>query len=96
MSPKVMAEYHTIVMAQKLLKHGEPESLSASLVCNSSVRERSTRQDGLFHLPRPRLETGKRRFGYRAAALLNRVPADAIEQRPARFARAAKAALLSG
>ena len=47
-------------------------------------------------VPRPRLETGKRRFGYRAAALLNRVPADAIEQRPARFARAAKAALLSG
>ena len=37
----------------------------------------------------------KRRFGYRAAVLLNRLPADAVELSTARFARTAKAALLS-
>ena len=96
MSPKLMADYQTVRTAHKLLKHGEPDALAALFINNHDVRERSTRQDHLFHFPRSRLETGKRRFSYRAAALLSSLPADVIGQRPARFARAAKTALLSG
>ena len=42
------------------------------------------------------LETGKRRFSYRAVALLNSLSTDAIEQRPTGFARTAKVVLLNG
>ena len=95
MPPKFMADYHTLITARKVTKHGEPEALASFFTSNSDARDRSTRQDHRFHLPRPRLETGKRRFGYRAAVLLNRLPADGIELSTARFARTAKAALLS-
>ena len=93
MPPKAMADVKTMVTAQKIISNGEPEALAAIFMNNSDARERSTRQDHLFHLPRSRLETGKRRFGYRAAALLNSLPPGVIEQRPAPFARAAKAAV---
>ena len=96
MSPKTMADYQTLLTAQKVINQGEPEALAALFRYNSDTRVRSTRQDHLFHLPLPRLETGKRRFGYRAAALLNSLPADVVEQRPARFARTVKAKLLNG
>ena len=95
MPPKFMADYHTLITARKVTKHGEPEALASFFTSNSDARDRSTRQDHRFHLPRPRLETGKRRFGYRAAVLLNRLPADAVQLSTARFARTAKAALLS-
>ena len=91
-----MVDYQTLLTAQKIVRIGEPEALAALFVCNSDARKKSTRQDHLLSLPRSRLETGKRRFGHRAAALLNRLPADAIEQRPAKFARTAKAWLLNG
>ena len=96
MSPKAMVDYQTLLTAQKIVRIGEPEALAALFVCNSDARNKSTRQDHLLSLPRSRLETGKRRFGHRAAALLNRLPADSIEQRPARFARTVKAWLLNG
>ena len=41
-------------------------------------------------------QSGKRRFSYRAVALLNSLPTDAIEQRPTGFARTAKVVLLNG
>ena len=85
MSPKTTADYLTLVTAQKLIYHRQPEALSALFTHNSDARERSTRQDHHFHLPRSRLETGKRRFSYRAVALLNSLPTDAIEQRPTGF-----------
>ena len=91
-----MANYQTGVMEHNIIKHGEPESLAALFTTNTrDTRERSTRQDHLFHLPSPRLETGKRRFGYRAATLLNSLPADVVEQPLARFARTVRAALSS-
>ena len=88
-----MADIQTLVTAKKIVRNGEPEELAAMFTNNSDMRERSTRQDHHFHLPRSRLETGKRRFGYRAAALLNSLPPGVIEQRPAPFARTAKAAV---
>ena len=95
MPPKFLADYHTLMTARKVTKDGEPETLTSLFTSNSDARDRSTLQDLRFHLPRPRLETGKRRFGYRAATLLNRLSADAVELSTARFARTAKAALLS-
>ena len=91
-----MADYQTLLTAQKVIYQGEPEALAALFKHNSDTRVRSTRQDHLFHPPPSRLETDKRRFGYRAAALLNRLPADIIEQRPARFARTVRAAPIDG
>ena len=90
MTPETMATYQTLVTAQKAIQRGEPETLASLFTLNSKIRWRSTRQDRLFHLPRPRLETGKRRFAYRAAALLNTLPTELIELPPASFARAAK------
>ena len=90
MSPSKMANYQTMVTAQKAIHHREPEALAALFTRKRDARERSTRQDHLFHLPRPRLETGKRRFGYRAAALLNALPQADLDLPPSRFARAVK------
>ena len=91
-----MSDYQTLVIAHKAIQRGEPEVLAALFVTNSAIRERQSRQDHLYHLPRPRLETGKRRFGYRAAALLNTLPSRLLRLPPARFARSAKAAIVDG
>ena len=93
MTPETMADFQTVVTAQKAIQRGEPEALASLFTLNSDARLRSTRQDRLFHLPRPRLETGKRRFGYRAAALLNTLPRELALLPPGRFARAAKTRL---
>ena len=91
--PKAMSDYQTLVIAHKAMQRGEPEDLAALFVCNHNTRDRHTRQDLLLHLPRPRLETGKRRFGYRAAALLNSLPPQVMQLAPTSFARAARTAL---
>ena len=102
LSPRSMSDHQTLVIAHKAIQRGEPEELAALFVTNSAIRERQSRQDHLFHLPRPRLETGKRRFGYRAAALLNsqllnsQLPSQLLRLPPARFSRSVKAAIVGG
>ena len=96
LSPRSMAEYQTLAIAHKAILRGEPEELASLFVTNSAVRERPSRQDHLFHLPRPRLETGKRRFGYRAAALLNTLPPEQLQLRPVRFSRSVKSTMMGG
>ena len=91
MAPKTMSDYQTLLTAHKAIQHNEPEELAALFTQNREVRERGTRQDHLYHLPRPRLETGKRRFGYRAASLLNSLPAEIVKLPPVKFARTVKA-----
>ena len=97
-----MSDHQALVIAHKAIQRGEPEELAALFVTNSAIRERQSRQDHLFHLPRPRLETGKRRFGYRAAALLNsqllnsQLPSQLLRQPPASFSRSVKAAIVRG
>ena len=76
------------------MQRGEPEDLAALFVRNRDARERHTRQNELLHLPRPQLETGKRRFGYRAASLMNSLPAQVGHLRPVSFTRAAREALV--
>ena len=94
MTPKTMAEFQTLVTAHKAIQRGEPEVLASMFTSNSDARARSTRQDHLFHLPRPRLETGKRRFAYRAATQMNTLPRELVQLPPTRFARACKARLV--
>ena len=96
LSPRSMAEYQTLAIAHKAILRGEPEELASLFVTNSAVRERPSRQDHLFHLPRPRLETGKRRFGYRAAALLNTLPPEQLQLRPVRFSRSVESTMMGG
>ena len=94
LSPRQMSDYRTLTIAHKALHRGEPEELATLFMINRDARSRHTRQDDLFHLPRPQLETGKRRFGYRAAALLNSLPTEVVRRPPAGFARDARAALV--
>ena len=69
MSPQQMSQAQTLSLAHKVLRLGEPDSLADSFIRCRDVRQRSTRQDSLLHLPRPRTEAGRRRFAYRAPAL---------------------------
>ena len=69
-----MSDLQTLITAHKAIQRGEPAELANMFIVNSTVRAKTTKQDHQFQLPRPRLETGRRRFGYRAAALLNRLP----------------------
>ena len=51
MTPQTMADYQTVVTAQKAIQRGEPEALASLFTLNSDTRLRSTRQDSQFHLP---------------------------------------------
>ena len=90
LSPRQMAEARTLALAHQVMRRGEPDSLASLFVRCRDTRERTTRQDGLLHLPRPRSEAGRRRFGYRAPALYNRLPGDTTDMSRRRFARAVK------
>ena len=81
---------HTLMLAHKVLRHGEPEEL-AELFCRcSDVRDRRTRQDDALRAPRCRAACGQRRFAYRAASMYNALP-NAVTERPVRsFCRALK------
>lgn len=92
MPPEYMYKLQTMATAHKAIHYGEPVALASMFTKNrdSSTRDRNTRQDNLLQLQRPRLETGKRRFSYRAAALLNDLPPDLSQLPPSKFARAVK------
>ena len=89
--------YQTLCLLHRVRRTAEPESLADlfSLHCDRHERSRSTRQDNLLFLPRVRTETGKRRFAYRAALELNRLPSDLIGMPVRRFKRELKRRLLS-
>ena len=92
MPPEYMYKLQTMATARKAIHYGEPVALASMFARNrdSSTRDRNTRQDNLLQLQRPRLETGKRRFSYRAAALLNDLPPELSQLPPSKFARAVK------
>ena len=69
-----MATLRTLSLAHSVLCSGEPERLASSFILNSQIRDRPTRQDNKFRLPRPRTEAGKRTFLYRASSGLNQLP----------------------
>ena len=90
MSPQQMSQTQTLSLAHKVLRLGEPDSLADSFIRCRDVRQRSTRQDSLLHLPRPRTEAGRRRFAYRAPALYNSLPAGITDMSRRCFDRAVR------
>ena len=88
-----MADHSLMTLTHRVLSQGTPTSLASELIFNRDVRERVTRQDGHLHLPKPDNNAGKRRFGYRAPALYNRLPEDIRSLPQSAFARALKTQL---
>ena len=71
---KQLSNYHSLALAHRTLRCGEPSSLASLFSKNSSLRSRQTRHDDRFYLPRIRSEAGRRQFAYRAPQLYNKVP----------------------
>ena len=70
-----LADFHSMTLAHRTIKWGEPVSLASLFSRNCDVRHRQTRQDGLLHLPRIRSEAGRRQYAYRGPHLYNTIPA---------------------
>ena len=69
-----LVRYHTLTLAHRVMRWGEPDSLSCVFRPNSEVRDRRTRQDDLLHVPRCTTAFGQRRFAVRAPAQYNALP----------------------
>ena len=80
--------YHTLTLAHKVLRNGEPEELADLFSTCREVRERSTRQDDALRAPRCRTACGQRRFAYRAAQMYNALPAVMTDRPVQSFRRA--------
>ena len=92
-----LSHHQTLCLLQKIRSTGQPESLADLFTANSERpdRGRHTRQDDQLFVPRARTEAGKRRFGYRAAHMLNSLPSDFPTMSVGRFRRALKVELLT-
>ena len=80
----------TLSLANKVLRHGEPDSLSSAFTINRELRDRNTRQDDHIHVPRSNASAGKRRFCARVPVAYNRLPADLRDLDPRSFITAVK------
>lgn len=85
-----LVKYHTLCLAHKAIRFGEPENLAREFLRVSETRDRSTRQDNDLHVPRSRTEAGKRRFSCRAPTLYNSLPPDVKQLPVMSFGRALK------
>ena len=79
---------HTLMLAHKVLRQGEPEELAGLFSRCRDVRDRRTRRDDALRAPRCRTACGQRRFAYRAASLYNELPTDSTDRPAASFCRA--------
>ena len=91
-----MVTLRSLTLARKVLSGGEPTDLASAFIRNSDFRERHTRSDAIFRLPRPRTEAGKRMFIYRASAGLNMLPQSVLALPPTSFKKAVTDHLKSG
>lgn len=66
-------------MTKKILKLREPEYLYEKLVYREEVSHQNTRQDKTLHLPRVRLEVGRKGYSYFGPKLYNGLPANIKE-----------------
>ena len=71
LSASDLANYHTLTLMHKVLRHGEPKELAEMFRKCADVRDRETRQDGMLRVPRCRTACGQRQFAYRAVKLYN-------------------------
>ena len=91
-TPRQLCDVQTVVVAHRALAVGEPESLAQLFQTYADSRggERVTRQDNDLRPPTMRTAAGQRSFAYRAATMLNAMPADVKELNHTAFKRAAK------
>ena len=82
-------------LAHKVIRSGKPDTLAAFFQMNLEKRERSTRQDHLYVVPRCKTEFGKRRFSVRGPKIYNSLPSEMNHMRPATFNRELKKLLLN-
>ena len=85
-----LANLCTMSLAHKVLRHGEPDSISSAFAINRQLRERTTRQDDHLHVPRSKADAGKRRFCARVPIIYNRLPVDFHSLDQIRFTNALK------
>ena len=74
LTSKELTDYHCLTLTHCIVRSEEPASLASLFRKVCSLRERPTRQDNRFYLPRIRSEAGRRRYAYRAPQLYNGVP----------------------
>ena len=67
-------ELHSLCLLHKIRSTEEPLALSSQLRPNSTLRSRSTRQDGDLALPRVRTEAGRRRLLFNTVQQYNGLP----------------------
>ena len=67
-------ELHSLCLLHKIHSTEEPLALSSQLRANSTLRSRSTRQDGDLALPRVRTEAGRRRLLFNTVQQYNGLP----------------------
>ena len=89
-----MYQYHALTLLKRMLTLSQPESLSASLVQRRHVRQRTTRQDDLLHVPAIRTESGRRRFLYSTVTAFNVLPQNIRDMNMRQFKRELRRYLL--
>ena len=82
-----MYQYHALTLLKRMLTLSQPESLSANLVQRRHVRQRTTRQDDLLHVPAIRTESGRRRFLYSTVTTFNVLPQNIRDMNMRQFKR---------
>ena len=87
LSAEQLASYHSLSLLHKVWRSGEPEALAAQLVQVSQTRQRSTRQDRDFAVPRSRSAMGQRRFCSRVPLAYNELPSELTRLPAHLFAR---------
>ena len=87
LSASDLANYHTLTLMHKVLRHGEPKELAEMFRKCADVRDRETRQDGMLRVPRCRTACGQRQFAYRAVKLYNALPTAVTDRSAPSFRR---------
>jgi len=85
--PQQLVDLSTLNLTHKVVSSGKPDAIAAVFQFNSEKRERNTRQDHLYTVPRCQTEAGKRRFCVRAPNLYNSLPTELHGMRQATFSR---------
>ena len=96
LSPRQMCHQQTAIVAHKACTMGEPADLASLFRTYAVTRtcERVTRQDQHLRPPTMRTSVGQRSFAYRAASLLNTLPADVRELETSAFRRVVRRRIL--
>ena len=93
--PQQLVEFATLNLAHKVIRGGKPDSLAALFQINLAKRDRNTRQDHLYVVPRCKTESGKRRFCVRGPQFYNSLPTEMFNLCPKTFSRILKKTLLT-